>query len=176
MRRGRPHFPPGIAGGIGDYITAPAYVAGGEPSLTASIRKVDNGYLLEFSAPPAPPTPEEQALIEKAAAEAEKLRRDQLDEQIEGMDAKIDAMVDGITAFMRYIQDKAAGEDWKQDEVKEKVREGFKAMFPQFNPQRELRGLRAELAALPPPGGEWRQESLVFGKLDDLVEFLKANL
>lgn len=118
------------------------------PKLNIRIEKRDNGYLIDLMDPPKrkerpkPPVPSEDEINEK-----------------------LDAMSDGIAAFMRSIMDKTAGEDWKEEETKEKIRVAMKAFAPSLVGPKEY--------ANPPMP---RVEQRVFEKKADLIKYLEENL
>ena len=128
-----------------------AYFAMGmakEPKLNLQIEKRDNGYVVDLYEPPKKEKPKPPVM----PTEAE-------------IDEKLDAIADGFAAFMRSIYDKAAGEDWKEDEAKEKIRAAIKAFAPSIASPGEFR--------MPPMP---RTEQNVFEKKADLLKYLEANL
>lgn len=159
----------------GGYVTEiPAYESGGhvvgkQPFLQISVVKVDNGYQVSLYEPPKPPSLEE---IQDARETREREAVKRAEAELCGAEEKIDAMIEGICAFARYIQDKAAGEDWKKDEVKEKIRTGFKAMFP------SMVGIHSRVTYPAPLGNPVRPRSelKVFEAKEALLKFLTDNL
>lgn len=136
----------GVGGFPGDdYIDLPTLR---QPKLNIKIEKRDNGYLVDLIDPPKrkerpkPPVPSEDEINEK-----------------------LDAMSDGIAAFMRSIMDKTAGEDWKEAETKEKIRTAMKAFAPSLVGPKDY-------VAPPTP----RIEQRVFEKKADLIKYLEENL
>jgi len=132
-----------------------SYIPGAEgPTLRITVLKVDNGYNLELASSPRHP----QAIAPVPSA-AESM----------GPDEIIDRMVDGMGAFIRSINDKGAGEDWKEDGDKGRIREAVKIFFPQLAQQAQ-RVAHNPLANLP------RHETLVFESKQSLMKFLETNL
>lgn len=162
--------------GTGAYLTPeePLGQYQAASSLLVNIQKTDNGFVVSLYDPPKPLTEGE---IERDIQEEEDRLKKQMDEDIGGksIDERIDAMVDGLIAFQKHIMDRSTGEDWKGDDVKEKIREGFKVMFPQLvggHRGRRLNIMRGSRkpARLP------RQETMVFQTVEQLMEYLKKNL
>jgi hypothetical protein len=126
--------------------------------LQISIGKVDNGYTVNLLEPPKLPKVE----ATKSPSEMKEVNVD--------MDEKIDKMIDGFTAFLRHINDKGAGENWKEDNNREQLREGFKMAFPGL-----ARG------AYQTPGAprhvlRARHENRVFETKEALIKYLEENL
>lgn len=135
-----------------------AFESPSAPSVSVQVGKVGNGYVVHLQARPerkrAPgrPRPEEPF---------QHLDPDQV----------IDKMVDGLGALIRSINDKGAGEGWKDDEDRQAIREVVKAMFPSFagHPQ-------------GPPAYDYeaaeqaKSEHLVFQSKEDLIQYLEKNL
>lgn len=115
-----------------------------EPKISIGVTKVDNGYhvVLVGQRKPDPVEP-----------------LTQLSE-----DERIDRMVDGLSAFLKYVNGKGVeGDEWKDDsDLKEKMREGFKTLYP---------GAAAPRAYTLP-----RQEQRVFETKEKLIEYLTQNL
>lgn len=121
-----------------------------QPKMVVSIEKKDNGYVLKLYVPLVYPEPEETKPEEADPAH----------------DQKVDTMIDGILAFYKTIADKSVGgEDWKPDENKTKIREGFKLLFG-------MRGRGMSVGPLPKP----RIENMVFPAKEELLAYLANNL
>lgn len=134
-----------------------AHVDYPEFKLTISIQKADNGYFVGLVEPPDL----------KAYKEARRRERQERMKKLSGsIDERIDAMVDGVVAFQKFVLDKSAGEDWKGEDMREKMREGVKVAFP---------GIMREITAGEPPP-QARQEQMVFETKEKLLEFLTKNL
>ena len=114
--------------------------------LYVAINKMDNGYTMELYDPPKFPEEEEEAEI--------------VDEG-----EKIDKMIDGMVSFAKYFNNRSTGENWKEEDDKEKLREGFKVLFPSFN--RGMGQVKAYQA---------KNEQRVFENKKDLIEYLEKNL
>lgn len=124
------------------------------PTVYVELRKVDNGYTIQLRTdPPRPP-----------------IRPEDFQGPYDGMDPDeiIDRMVDGLGAMVRTINDKGAGESWKDGDDRQQVREAFKIMFPQF-------ARHAERIVRPPPE-QPRQEHRVFETKKSLMDYLEKNL
>lgn len=120
-----------------------------EPRLSLTIDKRDNGYVIDLLEPAKPkdrpkPTP--------MPTEDE-------------INARLDAISNGLSAFMKSILDKEAGDDWKDGDAKEKIREAIKAFAP---------SLGSPMAYQNPPIP--RIENKVFEKKADLLKYLDENL
>jgi hypothetical protein len=135
--------------GIGSVEGYPMYPMEVKASLSAV--RVSNGYVLTFRKgterksplhPPSGPPPDGGMSEEE----------------------KIDAMVEAIAAFTRHIGDKGAGDEWRDDGDREKIRAGFKALVPASL----LRGPQ-EHRPPPPP------EQLVFQTKSELIKFIEEN-
>lgn len=140
--------------------------------LSISIQKTDNGFFVSLYDPPKQPTQEE---IDQEIKEQYEHLREQMEQGSDGkgLDERVDAMVDGLIAFQKHIMDRSTGEEWKGDDAKEKIREGFKVMFPQL--AGDPRRLKIYQGLRKPPKLP-RQEQMVFQTVDQLVEYLKKNL
>ena len=132
------------------------------PTLYVSIGKIDNGYILKLHTNP-------KRRIPRAVSAPN---------PFVGMDPDetIDKIVDGMGALIRSINDKGAGEDWKEDGDRAKVRDGFKAMFPSLVPppppsKEELAELEAQVDAETP-----RSEQRVFESKEALIKYLTEQL
>lgn len=132
-----------------DYI-AEGLAPGLRTSAPARLEamRVKNGYVITFRRsydrnlpPPGPP-------LEDGMSEEE----------------RIDAMVEAIAAFIGFINDKGAGEDWKSGGNREKIRAGFKAMVP--------RGFTHQHSVFQPPP---EPEQLVFKSKQELISFIEEN-
>jgi hypothetical protein len=138
-----------------------AYITSGpsinQPAVRVELVKLGNGYMTELIENRQQPEPEVKEDI-ATAVEAE-LDPPSVDEQI-------DRMVEGLGAFMRSVHDKGAGEDWKEDGDKEKIRAAVKLFMP--NVVRSDVGIKRYVAP--------RQESLVFESKKSLMEYLEKNL
>lgn len=130
-----------------------------QDQLQISIRKMDNGFVVNLNEPPKRQTEEE---LEKEL-EADRPKNPE---------AQVDALVDGIVAFTKYINDKGAGEDWKDhsEEVKVQMRKGFKIFFPNLNPDRSRRPRRPISSYQP------RVEQNVFQTKEELLAYIQKNL
>jgi len=119
------------------------YVAGGSPAFSAdlavNLTRVKNGYVLAITKIPEP-APEEAPVAPVS----------------DGVDDLIDAMKCVINALHENGDD-----GWKGSENKEKIRRGFRALFPQA-------------AAVSMKYPETHQ--LVFGSKKELLAFLEKNL
>lgn len=142
----------------------PAYSAvgapGHQPRLVVSISKMDNGYTVQLREIPKPKRRVPIAPIESPFIGMEP-------------DEIVDKMIDGVGAIVRSFH--AEAEDWKGSEEREKVREAFKVMFPDFSRQ------AIRLTAQPDPVDpdelrEPRAESLVFESKESLMAYLDKNL
>ena len=132
-----------------------SYIPGAEgPTLRITVLKVDNGYNLELASSPRRPQ-----VVAPVPGAAEGVSPDEM----------IDRMVDGMGAFIRSVNDKGAGEDWKEDGDRLKIREAVKTFFPQLA-QQAARAVTPEDFAMP------RHESLVFESKQSLMKFLETNL
>jgi hypothetical protein len=142
--------------GAGEYLQ-PAMPYGRGPKLSIEIQKQDNGFTLQLIEPPDP-SKEEEEYQKEAEANLEDLEK-----KAEEM---IDKAVEGMVAFIRHIQDKSTGEEWKEGDDKEKMRAGFKAFFrhrlPSFVPRGQLR--------------RDRSENMVFASKEELLAYLAKNL
>jgi hypothetical protein len=118
----------------------------GSRNASASISRVGNGYFVNFSAAIQP---------EPVAIGPDDGLSD---------DDRLDAMVDAIAAFIGFIHDKGAGEDWKSED-REKVRAGFKAMAPP--------GLVRSRISHAPVYQE--PEQLVFKTKAELIKFIEES-
>ena len=125
------------------------------PSISISIEKVGNGYTLGLQTFPPPPK-----------------RRPPSTSPFAGMETGevVDRVIDSIGMLSRAINNKGAGEDWKGDEEREKLREGFRALFPGVYNQIEQAVEPPEIQVQP------RAESLVFESKIALLEFLTKEL
>lgn len=133
-----------------------SFIPGAEgPTLRITVLKVDNGYNLELASSPRRPK-----AIAPVPSAAESMSPDEI----------IDRMVDGMGAFIRSINDKGAGEDWKEDGDKGRIREAVKIFFPQLA-HAAARAVTTE-DFLPMP----RHETLVFESKQSLMKFLETNL
>lgn len=143
--------------GVGAYLNPTSVGIPLVPTVTVSIGKIDNGYVLKLNTIPKRRAPRVVA------------------PPFAGMDPDemIDKIVDGMGALIRSINDKGAGEDWKTDEDRAKVREGFKAMFPNLVPP----PVHADDVAIA-VGEDLapRSESRVFESKIDLIKYLTENL
>jgi hypothetical protein len=145
---------------IGEYLRSTSMPM--TPTLTVSIGKIDNGYVLKLNTIPKRKMP--RAVASPFA----------------GMDPDemIDKIVDGMGALIRSINDKGAGEDWKDGEDRVKVREGFKAMFPSLVPppipkeEDTTFSVNAVIVDDETP----RSESRVFESKADLIKYLSEQL
>lgn len=113
-------------------------------SFNVSISKADNGYRVEGDLHPS------------CDAVAETSLPDQ--------DEALDGVIDGISAFLRHVHDIGAGEGWKVDDDKEKVRNGVRALFP---------ALSRHTLAVPL---QTNHKSLVFERKEDLMAWLAKTL
>ena len=119
--------------------------------MVVQISKVDNGYTLNLQEqlPREPVVPDFQ-------------------NPFEGMDPDeiVDKMINGMGAVIRTINDKGAGESWKDDEDRQAVREAFKVMFPGL-----ARSIRPPRMPKVP-----RYEDRVFESKETLLKYLTENL
>jgi len=113
----------------------------GKLTLEVSIERLDNGYVVHLSAPP-PPLPEPPAG--------------------QGIEAKIDSVLEGIPSLIRQVTGAGEGEDWKTPEGMTKARDALKAFLPDLG-----------YAAAPRP---FRQEDLVFETKEKLLAWLSLNI
>lgn len=134
------------------FDTDPASLVGGMPDSAMQILRFDNGYVVVYTE--IPKMPEVNPEDVEPPADADKM---------------MDDMIDGIGAFLRRINDHGAGDDWKGSEDREKLRKGFKAMFPGFTPPGHGHG--AVLGAAMPV-----QKRLVFESKEKLLAFLYKML
>jgi len=81
-------------------------------------------------------------------------------------DEALDHLIDGIGAFLREINDKGAGEGWKNGEDRQKVRAAARLLFPQISYQ----------TAQEEPQENSRFEQLVFESKAAMIEYLNKNL
>lgn len=127
----------------------PAFAAGPDTISRCEVQVVcvSNGYVVRITRTVAP---------EPVAPPAE-----------DGMteDERIDLMVDALAAFFGYINDKSAGEGWKDAESREKIRAGFKAMAPSGLTRSNSRQYY-----------EPETKQLVFGSKEELLKFLSENV
>ena len=148
--RGSPAFLPGSS-----------YVAGfsEEPSVVVSVQKLGNGYMLDLRTnPKRPPLPRPVHVPSPFAGQ--------------DPDELIDRMIDGLGSLVRSINDKGAGEHWKDEDDRRQVREAFRIMFP---------GLTSSVDRLvsdepEPTYEEPRHEQLVFETKEKLFEYLTKSL
>lgn len=142
----------------------PAYLAVGSgygdgPSVFVSVEKLGNGYQIDLRTNPPRPKPRVVA-----HAPSPFVGRDP--------DEIIDQIIDGLGSLVSSIQDKGAGEDWKDGEHRVKVRETFRVMFPSM-----ARQIDDVVSDEPEPVYEEpRHEQLVFESKKSLMEFLEKNL
>lgn len=128
------------------------------PSVSVQIGKVGNGYTVHLQSRPERPR---HPVRPRPEGPFQDLDPDQA----------IDKMVDGLGALIRSINDKGAGEDWKNDEDRQAIREVVKAIFP-------------SVAGHPhgPPVYDYetmeqaKSEHLVFQEKSDLIAYLEKNL
>ncbi len=81
-------------------------------------------------------------------------------------DEALDHLIDGIGAFLREINDKGAGEGWKDGEDRQKVRAAARLLFPQFSSP----------TVPEEPQEHPRYEQLVFESKAAMIEYLNKNL
>ena len=126
--------------------------------LSVSITKLDNGYTLSLVEPPKSEAPEPEKQDPVVAATSPPQTEDE----------KIDALVDGLAAFLQYVNGKGTdGEEWKDHgDIKEKMRAGFKTLYPGAARSLHVPRLR------PMP----RHEEMVFGGKEELLAYLAKNL
>ena len=137
-------------GPIDDFeVLGGARHMGPVPKATVTGVKVSNGYVVSIWTPPKPepppPPPKEDGMTD---------------------DERLDHIVDALAAFIGFINNKGAGEDWKDVESREKIRVGFKAAFPQVAARPMLHRPRAERPA---------ETQHVFGTQEEMLKFLKEN-
>lgn len=134
------------------YIGPGAYGGNDQPKLTVFVERKDNGYVLKLIEPPVFPEPDVKTY------DAKEIDTDH--------DKQIDAMIDGLMAFTKSLNDKVTGgEEWKGDENRIKIREGFKLMFGMGR-----RGMPIK------PFPEARIENMVFPAKEELLAYLAKNL
>jgi hypothetical protein len=121
----------------------------GGPSVVIAIQKLGNGFVTTLQTNPTPAAVQQGPPIEEADP-----------------DEQLDQLIDGLGAFFREINDKGAGEGWKEGEDRQKVRAAARLMFPQFS------GQIARYTKSERP----RYEQLVFESKDMLLEYLTKNL
>lgn len=138
----------------------------GGQRASAQISKVDNGYLVSFHEPGRRASEEELAEYHR--------KREKEVEASEITDGEIDAMIEGIIAFQRGLMDQSAAEDWKNDddEVRRKMRDGFRVLFL----GKRTGGKKRRRVTQMPIGQRPRQEERVFESLEELMKYLKRNL
>jgi len=132
---------------LSGYGTAP----GLHNSVTVTVSKVDNGYQTWLTGPPPPAPPRPQPLSHLAGLTEEEVA---------------DRLIDGISALMRYMNDKGAGETWKDGGDRETLREAFKVLFP---------GITSRIAEPLEPMIA-KSETRVFESKDALLEYLAKSL
>lgn len=145
----------------------PAYIAGAqylsptseEPSVVVSVQKLENGYMLELRTNPKQPKPR---VVKRTPS------------PYVGQDPEelIDQILDGMSAVVRTINDKGAGEDWKDEDNRRQVREAFRIMFPSMASQID----QAVSDEPEPVYIEPQHERLVFETKEKLFEYLTKNL
>ncbi len=123
-----------------------------KPKLIVSLEKKDNGYVLKLIEPPVFPE-----------SDPDELKPEEVDAD---RDKKVDTMIDGVVAFTKSLNDKAAGEAWKGEEDKAKIREGFKLLF----------GMSAGRGRPFKPMPKARVENMVFPGKEELLAYLAKNL
>jgi hypothetical protein len=134
----------------------PAYLVGnaphrGHPSVVIDIQKLGNGFVVTLQTNPKPPVVQQGPPVEEVDP-----------------DEQLDRLIDGIGAFLREINDKGAGEGWKDGEDRQKVRAAARLMFPSVLGS----GRVAHYTTQEKP----RYEQLVFESKDMLLEYLTKNL
>lgn len=144
--------------GVGDYIPAAPSLGVG-PKLEVNIAKLGNGYTLALQVHPEPP-------------KRRKVQHTPSPFVGQDPDELIDKILDGMSALIRTINDKGAGEDWKDGGDRKQVREAFRVMFPGMATQID----RAVSDEPPPTYQEPRYEQLVFESKEKLIEFLTKEL
>jgi hypothetical protein len=121
------------------------------PKVSMSIEKVDNGYTVKLVTYPKPEPPGPAPFLASDEADPEE---------------QLDAVIDALSCFLRAVNDKATGEEWKGEEDREKIRKGIKMMFPSMSRTAGVVGF----AAMP------RSENRVFESKDALLKYLSENL
>lgn len=147
--------------GVPAYLPGSSYVAGfsEEPSVVVSVQKLGNGYMLDLRTnPKRPPLPRPVHVPSPFVGQ--------------DPDELIDQILDGMSAIIRTINDKGAGEDWKDEENRKQVRDAFRIMFPSIASQID----RAVSDEPETTYEEPRHEQLVFETKEKLFEYLTKNL
>jgi hypothetical protein len=144
-------------GGMGAYLS-PAF-SSKAPSVVIDIQKLENGYMLTLTTNPEQPKPR---VVERQTSPFVGQDPDEI----------IDKMIDGFGAVIRAINDKGAGESWKDDEDRAQIREAFRVMFPGVSRQ-----IDQVVSDEPVPQYiEPRHEQLVFETKQKLFEYLMKEL
>lgn len=141
------------ASAMDGYLGA-AMPGSGRPSVSVGIGKVGNGYIVKLQTSPVQPKPPRLAPSPFVGMDPDEL---------------IDRILDGMGALIRTVNDKGAGEDWKDGDDRKQVREAFRVMFPDM-------ARKVDRAIEPVEYIEPRYEHLVFESKEDLLEYLKTNL
>lgn len=144
-----------VTGGMGAYLSPQSE----EPSVVVSVQKLGNGYMLELrTSPKRPPLPRPVHVPSPFAGQ--------------DPDELIDRMIDGLGGLVRSINDKGAGEEWKDEENRKQVRDAFRVMFPSLtgNIDRMVSDEPVQVYEEP------RHEQLVFETKEKLFEYLTKNL
>jgi hypothetical protein len=146
-----------IPGGVGAYLT-PEF-SNKAPSVLIDIQKLENGYMLTLTTNPEQPKPR---IVKHTPSPFVGQDPDEL----------IDRVLDGLSALVRTINDKGAGEDWKDDENRKQVRDAFRVAFPNLSNQID----QAVSDEPVPQYVEPRHEQLVFETKQKLFEYLMKEL
>ena len=144
-----------VPGGIGAYLSPQSE----EPSVVVSVQKLGNGYMLELRTNPPRPKPR---IVKYTPSPFVGQDPDEL----------IDQILDGMSAIIRTINDKGAGEDWKDEENRKQVRDAFRIMFPSIASQIDRSVSDEPETTYEEP----RHEQLVFETKEKLFEYLTKNL
>ena len=128
------------------------------PSLVVTVTKLYNGYVTVLQ---ETPKQDLQPAIGPAPSPFEGMEPDEI----------VDKMIDGIGAVLRSFRDSEVGDDWKGSADREKVREAFKVMFPDFV-QRAVQLTSQDPVLYKEP----RNETRVHESKDSLMLYLDLNL
>lgn len=146
--------------GAGGFIA----IGADAPVISLKLAKLDNGYSVELMVNP------KLKPIEEVKEEIATAVGAELNPPVEmTQDEIIDRMVDGLGAFLRSINDKGAGENWKGEDEKGKIREAVKLIFPQVS--RQTVPANSYRNYEPP-----HHESKVFETKAGLMKYLDENL
>lgn len=140
--------------GMDGYLSSVGVGPGHSSTVDVSISKVGNGYTVQLQTSPPPPKPPKFQPSPFVGMDPDEL---------------IDRILDGMSALIRTVNDKGAGEDWKDGDNRKQVREAFRVMFPEMARKVDL---AVESIEYVTP----RQDSLVFETKVALMKYLNENL